>query len=589
MLKMNSSLKIIDEMSGTSAHASDIVMRTPEVTEKKVSTPDGSRSNETSDVVGRVLSVKGSQATVGLFTELVTANTRNGAVPLLTVGRFLGIHCGTSLVVSVINEVSLNVPRFADANGYGAAACVDLVGQIEQELSGGTRFSRGVTSYPVLGAPAAAMQSNDLRAVYDVQASGSIEIGHLQQDISIPAAVDAAETVSKHFAVLGSTGVGKSSGVAIILRSILRAIPHIRIFLLDAHNEYGHCFNNSAIVLNPGNLKLPFWLFTFEELIGVIFGGRQPTDEQVEILTELIPLAKRLYTPHEARAKGPMPVSYALDTPVPYRLHDLIGLVNERKGKLENRSAWIHYHRLIARLEAVSGDPRYAFMFENANLGGDTMADILRHLFRWRPEGKPMTIMQLAGFPAEVVDVVVSVLGRLAFDLGVWSDGAVQLLFVCEEAHRYVSADRSLGFQPTRYAVSRIAKEGGKHGLFLCVVTQRPADLDPVIISQCSTLFAMRMPNDRDQAFMRAAIPDAAANLIAFLPSLGAREVIAFGAGVSLPTRFMFPQMPEHLLPRIEAVSSARLKPDAARKDELVESVIERWRGAVKSGRKLQG
>ena len=150
-------------------------------------------------------------------------------------------------------------------------------------------------------------------------------------------------------------------------------------------------------------------------------------------------------------------------------------------------------------------------MFEGANIGGDTMAEILGHLFRLPPEGKPMTIMQLAGFPAEVVDSVVSVLCRMAFDFGLWSDGVAPLLFVCEEAHRYAPADKKIGFGPTRRALSRIAKEGRKYGVFLGLVTQRPAEIDPTIISQCSTLFCMRLSNEHDQALIRSAVSDAAA------------------------------------------------------------------------------
>ena len=142
-----------------------------------------------------------------------------------------------------------------------------------------------------------------------------------------------------------------------------------------------------------------------------------------------------------------------------------------------------------------------------------------------------MTIMQLAGFPAEVVDSVVSVLCRMAFDFGMWSDGAFPLLFVCEEAHRYASADRTIGFGPTRKALSRIAKEGRKYGVFLGLVTQRPAELDSTIISQCSTLFAMRMANERDQAIVRSAVSDAAATS-RLRASLGPRG-LAFGEGVA--------------------------------------------------------
>src|SRR5690606_39106188 len=110
-----------------------------------------------------------------------------------------------------------------------------------------------------------------------------------------------------------------------------------------------------------------------------------------------------------------------------------------------------------------------------------------------------------------------------------WSDGASPLLFVCEEAHRYAPADRTIGFGPTRRAISRIAKEGRKYGVFLGLVTQRPSELDATIISQCNTILAMRLANEADQAIVRAAASDAEANLLSFLPALGAREALAFG------------------------------------------------------------
>ena len=196
---------------------------------------------------------------------------------------------------------------------------------------------------------------------------------------------------------------------------------------------------------------------------------------------------------------------------MPYRIEDLIAVIDERMGKLENRSSRTIYNKLLQRIQTFRNHPRYGFMFENANVGGDTMAEVVSHLFRLPANGKPMTIMQLAGFPAEVVDSVVSVLSRMAFDFGLWSDGVSPLLFVCEEAHRYAPADSKIGFGPTRRALSRIAKEGRKYGVFLGLVTQRPAEIDPTIISQCSTLFVMRLSNDRDQALIRSAVSDAGA------------------------------------------------------------------------------
>jgi uncharacterized protein len=361
------------------------------------------------------------------------------------------------------------------------------------------------------------------------------------------------------------------------------------MFLVDVHNEYDKCFGDQAQVVNPRNLKLPFWLFNFEETVDVFFGGRPGVDDEVEILSEVLPIAKSTYAQY--RAAGEMSTikrpdarnsGFTVDTPVPYRLADLVALIDERMGKLESKVPRSTYSRLISRIETVSNNPRYTFMFENANVGGDTMAEILSSLFRVPANGIPVTIMQLAGFPVEVVDAVVSVICRMAFDFGLWSDGAIPLLFICEEAHRYASSDRSIGFGPTRKAISRIAKEGRKYGVYLGLVTQRPAELDPTIISQCSTLFVMRLTNDRDQALLRSAVSDAAANLLSFVPSLGTREVIAFGQGVALPTRMKFKDLPPNLLSKGDAASGRSAEhTDAGHR--FVASVVDRWRGASMS------
>jgi hypothetical protein len=118
------------------------------------------------------------------------------------------------------------------------------------------------------------------------------------------------------------------------------------------------------------------------------------------------------------------------------------------------------------------------------------------------------------------------------------------------------------------------------------LVTQRPAELDATIISQCSTLFAMRMANDRDQALLRSAVSDAAANLLAFISSLGTREVLAFGEGVALPSRLKFAELPAHQIPRSEAVSAGG--PNGRNNnDDFIDTAIDRWRGAMMSHKQV--
>lgn len=534
--------------------------------------------------IGRVAGVNGSQATVEL-----SARPLGGENP--TVGKFMALTTGKSVIIGLVTDIGEQSVAAGGAPSFRKLARLDLIGEIRENASA-ARFQRGVTDYPNIGDTAALLSESDLRLVYGSADADRAHVGDLQQNSNIHVHIDIDQLVSRHFAILGATGVGKSSGVAIILQKILDTRPNLRIFLVDPHNEYSRCFGDKAQVLTPRNLRLPFWLFNFEETIDAFFGGRPGVDEEIEILSDVIPLAKAAYLQYRssadrllAKKRDPRDTGFTADTPVPYRIEDLINLLDERMGKLENRSRATIYHKLIGRIQTFRNHPRYAFMFENANIGGDTMAEILGTLFRLPPGGKPMTIMQLAGFPAEVVDSVVSVLCRMAFDFGLWSDGVAPLLFVCEEAHRYAPADKHIGFGPTRRALSRIAKEGRKYGVFLGLVTQRPAEIDPTIISQCSTLFVMRLSNDRDQALIRSAVSDAAANLLSFIPSLGMREVFTFGAGVALPTRMRFQELTMERRPNSEASGNTKSDAGTHISRDLLSSVIERWRSATMSHR----
>ncbi|HEX5212955.1 MAG TPA: DUF87 domain-containing protein [Pseudolabrys sp.] len=539
------------------------------------------------DLIGRVAGVSGSQATVEL-----AARQNGGEQP--TVGKFMGMVTAKAVIIGIVTQIGeqATVPASGGGPSYRKVAHLDLVGEIRSGENGAPLFQRGVMEYPNIGDGALLLTDRELRLVYGAADGDHAHVGDLQQNNDIGVHIDIDQLVSRHFAIVGATGVGKSSGVAIILQRILDTRPNLRIFLVDPHNEYGRCFGDKAQVLTPRNLRLPFWLFNFEETIDAFFGGRPGVDEEVEILSEVIPLAKSAYLQYRvnnertlAKKRDPRDTGFTADTPVPYRIEDLINLLDERMGKLENRSSRMVYHKLIGRIQTFRNHPRYAFMFENANIGGDTMAEILGHLFRLPPEGKPMTIMQLAGFPAEVVDSVVSVLCRMAFDFGLWSEGVAPLLFVCEEAHRYAPSDKHIGFGPTRRALSRIAKEGRKYGVFLGLVTQRPAEIDTTIVSQCSTLFVMRLSNDRDQELIRSAVSDAAANLLSFIPSLGTREVFTFGPGVALPTRMRFALLGADKRPASEASGNTRSDAGTNISRDLITSVIDRWRAASMSHR----
>ena len=227
----------------------------------------------------------------------------------------------------------------------------------------------------------------------------------------------------------------------------------------------------------------------------------------------------------------------------------------------------------------ISLDPRYAFMFGSLTVN-DTMTAIIGRIFRVPVNNKPITIFELTGLPSEIINVVVSVLCRLTFDFALWSEGQVPVTLVCEEAHRYVPANSSLGFEPCKRAIAKIAKEGRKYGASLCIVTQRPAEIDPTILSQCNTVFALRMSNDRDQEIVKSAIADTGSGLLKFLSALGQREAIAFGDGVTLPVRLRFDELPKHCMPRSSTASFTEKWQKSVGDDGFLEAIVERWRSS---------
>jgi uncharacterized protein len=208
------------------------------------------------------------------------------------------------------------------------------------------------------------------------------------------------------------------------------------------------------------------------------------------------------------------------------------------------------------------------------------MAQIIGRIFRVPVNNKPITILELTGLPTEIINVVVSVLCRMTFDFALWSEGQVPVMLVCEEAHRYVPAKSDLGFEPCKRAIAKIAKEGRKYGASLCIVTQRPAEIDPTILSQCNTVFALRMSNDRDQEIVKSAISDTGSGLLEFLTALGQREAIAFGDGVTLPVRIKFDELPKHCLPRSSTARFSEKWQKSIGDEGFLETVVDRWRNS---------
>jgi uncharacterized protein len=499
-------------------------------------------------MLGRVVSCNGARATISAVAE----NGEVALAELWSVGRLISISVGESRIVALV--YSMNSPAEcwqADADNILHFE-VELVGEIRNGPDHKPIFMAGISNYPYLGAIAHRIRAADLAAIYDSGRSDSVVIGKLTQDETMDAAVHVPSLLNRHFAVVGTTGVGKSTAVSLLLTKAIETTPDLRVLILDPHNEFAAAFPDTSIVIDTETLDLPFWLFRLDEFTEVLFRGRPGIPEEMDFLRELIPDAKRAFRGGPDNGlfrRATDRSSLTADTPVPYRMADLLALIDERIGRLEGRSDKPHLRSLKMRIMSAINDPRFHFMF-STNTINDTIVETMSHIFRIPGNGRPISCFQLAGIPSEVVNSVASVLCRMAFEIALWSDGGIRILVLCEEAHRYVPADPNLGFVPTRQAISRIAKEGRKYGVSLGVVTQRPGELDPTILSQCSTVFAMRLANDRDQEIIRSAIADSSSSTTSFLSSIGNREAIAFGEAVAVPMRMIFERIPERSLPK---------------------------------------
>ncbi len=476
-----------------------------------------------------------------------------------SVGQLISIRVGQNRVVGLLYKVEVEEKVWSAQKPNAIKLFAELAGEVRTEADGSQKFSSGISIYPNLGAEAHRIRKEDLQTIYKSSDDSAVTVGNLSQSRDIPAVISVNALLSRHFAVVGTTGTGKSTAVSIILHLIAQTAKDQRILILDPHNEYTSAFGAKAHTITADSLDLPFWMLTLEEFGQVVFRGRAESDEELDALREFIPKAKILYKEGRQTSLRRQTNGNAItaDTPVPYRIADLLALMEEEIGSLDGALRRLTLRRLKARLESSINDPRFGFLFGSHN-ATDRIDQVISEIYRVPLNGKPITVFQMSGIPSEVVNSVASVLCRLAFDLALASNSHVKTLVVCEEAHRYIPADTSSGFAPTRASIARIAKEGRKYGVSIAIITQRPNELDPTILSQCNTIFALRLGNDADQDVMRKAISNGSRSSIAFLSSLADRECIAFGSAVATPMRMMFRTLSQAARP-----SSAHVSDDA--------------------------
>ena len=523
-------------------------------------------------LIGRVIEIAGSGSQVSMDVaalELLASHSDLSLAMSGQVGSQVKMKVGKAWLIANVRTLRVGEAGQVIAN-------VDFLGEGQQSDGGRmVNFRRGVTRYPIPNSDVFPVSTEDMRAIFAADDSPHIEIGTVYPTDDIRGALYIDPMLSKHFAILGSTGTGKSTSVALILHRISQLSPEGHIVMIDPHGEYSAAFKDCGELFNVDNLQLPYWLMNFEEHCEVLLttdGAERQRDADI--------LAKCLLS---ARTKGKAAEQFSkvtVDSPLPYLLSDLNNILVNEMGKLDRAGDTLPFQRLKTKLDELKSDPRYTFMFSGM-LVTDSMGSFLAKLFRLPARGKPISIVDVSGVPSDVTSVVVSVLARMVFDYAIWSRTEAQrpLLLVCEEAHRYVPKDDSAKGQAVRKILERIAKEGRKYGVSLGLITQRPSDLAEGVLSQCGTIISMRLNNDRDQACVRAAMPEGARGFLDAIPALRNRECIVCGEGVAIPIRVRFDDLEPERRPASSDPSFAALWRETGGEADIISRTVRRWRG----------
>ncbi len=444
---------------------------------------------------------------------------------------------------------------------------IDKHGEIENV------FKRTLDTVPEIEAPCFPIDGENITKFMQTISTQSnyaipLSIGKYSIDENAEAFLDGDKLFQRHAVIVGSTGSGKSWCVAKLVEQIAK-LPMANCILFDIHGEYsGADFKASGIqhlrIANPsdlgktGNLEnnvlmLPYWLLTYEEMLAMLLDrsdSNAPNQAMIFSRTVFNEKIKFLDSIGDTTFKS----SITIDSPIPYSLENVLtelrrldneqvagstaaGKAGDFKGKLS---------RFIQRLEAKSQDKRLGFMFQISN--DELHIDWMNKLCNCLMQGSTINskkagvkVIDYSEVPSDVLPLVIGLVARIVFTVQQWTttDKRHPICLLCDEAHLYIpertnqDAAAELGLKN----FERIAKEGRKYGVSLTVISQRPAEVNRTVLSQCNNFISLRLSNAEDQAVIKKLLPDNLAGLTDVLPILDIGEALIVGDASLLPTR----------------------------------------------------
>lgn len=540
--------------------------------------------------IGEVRSVESSRITIRVTDSQRLQKAR--------VGRLVAIQSiGDEWLIGIIEKVWRRPVEISMIDGEVDPANAPIVPAEENGVSVGLVgtyrprhgeekdfFTRAVFTLPEINRLIFPIEEKSLEEFMGILSASSkaaavapLKMGTYTLDGKASAFIDGDRLFQRHAALLGSTGSGKSYTVASILEQAAK-LPHANIIVFDLHGEYSSMkFATHYRIAGTGDLKkksddaifLPFWLLTYEEMQSIFVdrSGDNAPNQALALLDSVTDLKKKAIS---GFGKSALLEGFTIDTPIPYRLSDLIdGLTSKNEEMIDTGEVYVSgarkgqpktekgpltgkLSRFLIRLTTKMSDRRYAFMYqapeeyekyESLHILADK---ILGSGTQKGGESKGIKIIDFSEVPSDILPVVIGLVARLVYQIQFWSspgedgDSRHPVAMICDEAHLYLPSQSPNTGPLERRALEnfeRIAKEGRKYGVGLVVVSQRPSDVSTTILSQCSNIISLRLANKADQAVVKQLLPESLESLMEILPTLDIGEAVVVGDATLLPTR----------------------------------------------------
>lgn len=429
-------------------------------------------------------------------------------------------------------------------------------------------FKRAVNTYPEINSDVYLADGDCLSIIMNSLDSGTensqkLVIGKYASNKSVAAILDGNRFFQRHACIVGSTGSGKSYTVANILEKA-NILDYSNLIVFDLHGEYNELSYAKQIKINDteDGLHIPLWFFNYEEIHSLFIESSEGTaSNQRAVIIKYILENKKQYinakmpdlTADIITADTPIPFSaialkeYLEDENVKVELTGEQYKVGEKKG-LEKTKQGQYFGKLtnlITRLQTKIDDKKYSFIFNEKDTQESSylnkfVSEIMDH-------SKKIKVIDLSEVPSDMLSIVMGIVTRLVYDVQFWMSPTKNhtrhpLALICDEAHIYMPRDSQKLKAVENKSLEifeKIAKEGRKYGVSLVIVSQRPAELNTTIISQCNNIISLKITNDRDKAAVSTMLTDSLVGLVETLPNLDVGECIVVGDSIKLPTKIL--------------------------------------------------